>query len=125
MAVMSIMNSRPLNFIDRHLSGPFSDLYISVALFCTSFLQLFILQDRDSRKVVIQLPFGGGIAIFGVWKYSMYRDRSGGGFNRPPREMHDATCSECNQKTQVPFKPSQDRPVYCRDCFQKRRPNRF
>jgi len=38
-----------------------------------------------------------------------------------PREMHDAVCSDCGQQTQVPFKPSGDRPVYCRDCFQKRR----
>ena len=38
-----------------------------------------------------------------------------------PREMHDAVCSDCGQQTQVPFKPSGDRPVYCRDCFQKHR----
>jgi len=58
----------------------------------------------------------------GVRKYSMYDDRRGGGFNRPPREMFDAVCAECHQKTQVPFKPSEDRPVYCRECYQKKRP---
>ncbi|OGI15170.1 hypothetical protein A3K63_03505 [Candidatus Micrarchaeota archaeon RBG_16_49_10] len=42
------------------------------------------------------------------------RDRFGG-----PREMHDAVCSDCGQTTQVPFKPKADRPVYCRDCYQK------
>jgi CxxC-x17-CxxC domain-containing protein len=42
-----------------------------------------------------------------------------------PREMHDAVCSECNQATQVPFKPSGDRPVYCRDCYAKKAPKRF
>lgn len=36
-----------------------------------------------------------------------------------PREMHKATCSDCGQECEVPFKPSGDRPVYCRDCFQK------
>jgi len=55
----------------------------------------------------------------------MYDDRRGGGYNSAPREMHDAVCSECKQKTQVPFKPSGDRPVYCRECFQKRRPSRY
>ncbi|MGA1819959.1 MAG: CxxC-x17-CxxC domain-containing protein, partial [Thermoplasmatota archaeon] len=27
--------------------------------------------------------------------------------------------------TQVPFKPDQDRPVYCRDCYRKRKPARY
>ena len=47
----------------------------------------------------------------------------GGGFGGP-REMHDAVCADCGQQTQVPFKPSGDRPVYCRDCFQKHKPPR-
>ncbi|MEG6586080.1 zinc-ribbon domain containing protein [Dendrosporobacter sp. 1207_IL3150] len=34
------------------------------------------------------------------------------------REMHDATCAACGIQTQVPFRPSNDRPIYCRDCFQ-------
>ena len=38
-----------------------------------------------------------------------------------PRELHEVTCSSCGQKTTVPFKPTLDRPVYCRTCFQERR----
>jgi len=38
-----------------------------------------------------------------------------------PREMHKAVCSECGKECEVPFKPSGDRPVYCKDCFMKRR----
>ena len=46
----------------------------------------------------------------------------GGGFrDSGPREMSDATCSECGQQCQVPFKPREDRPVYCRDCYAKRK----
>lgn len=37
------------------------------------------------------------------------------------RQMYTVTCSECGQETQVPFNPTGDRPVYCRDCFQARR----
>ncbi len=37
------------------------------------------------------------------------------------RELHEVTCSSCGQKTTVPFKPTLDRPVYCRTCFQTRR----
>jgi len=46
------------------------------------------------------------------------------GYDRGSREMHKATCSDCNQECEVPFKPSEDRPVYCRDCYQKHRPRR-
>ena len=49
------------------------------------------------------------------------RGGGGGGFDRPPREMHKATCSECNKECEIPFKPSGDRPVYCKDCFSKRK----
>jgi CxxC-x17-CxxC domain-containing protein len=35
------------------------------------------------------------------------------------REMHSAVCAACGVDTQVPFKPSGDRPVYCSDCFAK------
>jgi CxxC-x17-CxxC domain-containing protein len=42
---------------------------------------------------------------------------SGGG----AREMFDATCAQCGIATQVPFRPTAGRPVYCRDCFAQKR----
>ncbi|MCK5290754.1 MAG: hypothetical protein KAR39_01915 [Thermoplasmata archaeon] len=44
--------------------------------------------------------------------------------DRGPREMHKATCSDCKQECEVPFKPTQGKPVYCRECFQKHKPAR-
>ncbi|MCL5780783.1 MAG: zinc-ribbon domain containing protein [Firmicutes bacterium] len=47
---------------------------------------------------------------------------NGGGFarnSRPQREMFPATCAACGVGTEVPFRPSGDRPVYCRDCFSR------
>lgn len=38
---------------------------------------------------------------------------------RPERELFDVVCSSCGQPTKVPFQPRGDRPVYCRDCFDK------
>lgn len=32
-----------------------------------------------------------------------------------------AVCSQCGKQTTVPFKPTQGRPVLCRECFQQRR----
>ena len=46
---------------------------------------------------------------------------SRGGFDRRPREMHKATCAECKQECEVPFKPSGDKPVFCKECFMKKK----
>ena len=37
------------------------------------------------------------------------------------RRMYPVTCAECGVETEVPFEPREDRPVYCRDCYAKRR----
>jgi len=37
------------------------------------------------------------------------------------RQMYETTCGSCGKKTQVPFKPAGDRPVYCRECYLQRR----
>ncbi len=42
----------------------------------------------------------------------------GGGYQKVETT---ATCSQCGKETTVPFKPTQGRPVYCRECFQQRR----
>lgn len=58
----------------------------------------------------------------------------GGGFNRGPRrfndgprEMHKAVCTDCGKECEVPFKPTEGKPVFCRDCFAKKpkAPRRF
>ena len=63
------------------------------------------------------------------------RRRSGGGRsdrNRPRfdrrdrgrdrrserREMHQAICDKCGKDCEVPFKPTQGKPIYCDDCFK-------
>ena len=50
----------------------------------------------------------------------------GGGFGGSrgsfgPREMHKAVCSDCKQDCEVPFKPTEGKPVFCKECFQKHR----
>jgi CxxC-x17-CxxC domain-containing protein len=58
----------------------------------------------------------------------MYGNRVGGprdNFSRGPREMFKAVCSDCGKECEVPFKPTEGRPVYCRDCLPKHRKPRF
>lgn len=54
-------------------------------------------------------------------KKAQTRNNGRGGYDRPQRQMYAAVCSECGQETTVPFQPTGEKPVYCRDCFQSRR----
>jgi CxxC-x17-CxxC domain-containing protein len=40
-----------------------------------------------------------------------------------PREMHKVKCSACGKDAEVPFKPKEGLPVYCRDCYIKNKEN--
>ena len=52
-----------------------------------------------------------------------------GGYNSGPRQMFDATCSNCGQPCQVPFQPRLDengkpvKPIYCNNCFKSMKAN--
>lgn len=52
-----------------------------------------------------------------------FGSRGDGGYGAPrgPREMFAATCSSCGQETEVPFRPTSGKPVYCSACFAQRR----
>lgn len=47
--------------------------------------------------------------------------RSFGGGRDFDRPMHRATCANCGNECQVPFKPTGERPVYCSNCFESMR----
>src|SRR5437763_12782505 len=67
--------------------------------------------QRDSGSSYGGGSYGGGSSSYG------------GGYGsgaRGQREMFSATCSSCGKEAQVPFQPSNDKPVYCSDCFQQR-----
>src|SRR5919198_5258546 len=51
----------------------------------------------------------------------------GGGYDseeRGQRVMYRSTCAGCGQEALVPFQPRNDRPVYCSECFERRRGGR-
>jgi CxxC-x17-CxxC domain-containing protein len=39
------------------------------------------------------------------------------------RPMFRAICADCKKECELPFKPSGDRPVYCKECFSRRKSN--
>lgn len=56
-----------------------------------------------------------------------FGDNRGGGFggnrggDRGPVTMHKAVCDDCQKNCEVPFRPSNDKPIYCNDCFGGKR----
>lgn len=92
---------------------------------------------RAQRKAQRNTSGGGGYSSEGGYSsgggggYSSGGGYSnGGGYgggssrsygDRPPREMFEATCSSCGNVARVPFRPTSGKPVYCTDCFAKRR----
>src|SRR6478672_1966399 len=39
---------------------------------------------------------------------------------RGPRELYDAVCGSCGAPARVPFRPTNGRPVYCKECYSSR-----
>jgi CxxC-x17-CxxC domain-containing protein len=37
------------------------------------------------------------------------------------RNFTNAVCAGCNKECEIPFKPNGNRPVYCKECFSKRK----
>ena len=36
---------------------------------------------------------------------------------KPAKEMFTTTCANCGKEARVPFRPREDRPVLCSECF--------
>ena len=85
---------------------------------------------RASRKAARNSDGGGSSYSSGAGYSSgggyssgagSYGGGGGGGYERAPREMFSATCSNCGREPQVPFRPTSGKPVYCSDCFRSMR----
>ena len=76
--------------------------------------------DRGRDRGDFKPRFGGGGGGGGGFRNDFNRSFSSG-----PREMHKAVCADCGAECEVPFEPKEGRPVYCRECFPKHKPQRF
>ncbi len=48
-----------------------------------------------------------------------------GGNERGERELFNATCAQCGNSCQVPFRPNGTKPVFCNNCFQREEKPQF
>jgi len=78
--------------------------------------------DRAARKAA-RASSGAGYSSGGGYGDSggYSSGGGGGGYDRGPREMFTATCSNCGNEARVPFRPTSGKPVYCSDCFRTMR----
>ena len=68
--------------------------------------KLDILINQSSKK-----PFD----------HSYRHERGRQGHGHRERTYTRVICADCNKECEIPFKPSAGRPVYCKECFSKRK----
>lgn len=64
---------------------------------------------------------GGSYSSGGYGSGGAYSSGGYGSRDRGPRQMFTATCSNCGNEAQLPFRPTNGKPVYCSDCFRTMR----
>ena len=74
-----------------------------------TFHALFFSSNIRTRGSVFSFPTNVLILIDKKIYQTMSEDR----------KMYKCTCSDCKKETEVPFEPAADRPVYCKECYQK------
>ncbi len=94
-------------------------------VYCRECFQKHKPQDRGGSRFGRGSSYGRGGSGYGRGGSSYGRGDRGSRFGRSdrPREMFNATCGDCGNECQIPFKPKDDRPVYCKECFQNHRQN--
>lgn len=77
---------------------------------------------RAARKAA---SGGGGYSDRSYGSGGGYSDRGSSYGDRAPRQMYTVTCSSCGREAEVPFQPTEGKPVYCRECFAQHRSPRY
>jgi CxxC-x17-CxxC domain-containing protein len=65
--------------------------------------------------------FGGGRGGFGGGRGRSFGGSRGGfgGRDSRPREMYSGTCDKCGKQCEVPFRPTEGKPLFCSQCFEQ------
>ena len=73
-----------------------------------------VVSQQDMRQVPKELPAA-----------PVQAPRQGHSQGRRERVLHKTVCADCQKDCDVPFKPTGERPVYCKECFSKRKSGRL
>src|SRR5689334_8866016 len=74
--------------------------------------------NREGRGGENRSNYRGGRPSFGG-RGGGFQSRGRSSFDGGNRQMFRATCDNCGKECEVPFRPTNGKPVYCSDCFEK------
>lgn len=80
--------------------------------------------ERKMDTVIAQTsarPSAGGEAPKAFQNHAPQNGQPGHEPRRKERTLYEAICADCRKVCEVPFKPSEGRAVYCKECFALRR----
>ena len=70
------------------------------------------VKEPKAEEPKAEKPASSGVVSTGGGAAPVGSDQHG-------RQLYNVKCAACGKQAQVPFKPSGNRPVYCRDCYMK------
>ncbi len=76
-------------------------------------------KDSPSRSPSSRPSYGSRAGSGGNSRPSYGASRSSSGFGKKEFELFAADCENCGKECEVPFKPTNGKPVYCRECFKR------
>jgi len=81
-------------------------------------MKLDILISQSSRR-----PFEKSYSQKPAGHFNQSHRHDRGRHGNAPRERTytRVICADCSKECEIPFKPSGDRPVYCKECFSNRK----
>lgn len=91
-------NSSTAPRIDPYLEG-----------FMNKLLERFVALEKKMDAVLAQTA----VKVTGSGEVKAHQ--------RQERTLYEAVCADCHKICEVPFRPSEVRPVYCKECFAKRK----
>ncbi|MBU4370190.1 hypothetical protein KKG58_05610 [Patescibacteria group bacterium] len=71
---------------------------------------------KQDRRKSSSGGYGGGFGRQDGGRSNFSRGGSGGR-DRGPVTMHQAVCDQCGKSCEVPFRPTEGKPVYCNACY--------
>lgn len=95
-------------------------LYSQIRVYSSSYPSILVF---NNNPMFMKKSYGGGArggkggGRFGGGGKPWERGSQGRDGGRPM--MHSATCDDCGQRCEVPFKPNGKKAVFCSNCFNK------
>lgn len=97
-----------------------------IAVLMAKMQQQLVILEKKIDSLISQSsekPFKGEQYSKPFQRFDQFRrhEKRDQGSSYSERRFTQAICANCHKECEVPFKPAGDRPVYCKDCFSRRK----